>query len=314
MTTTMTHRRLIAAPPDVVYRLVEDVSVWPVVFGPSVYVRHLERRPAEERFRIWALVAGEVRDWVSLRELDPDARRISFRQQRTHAPVTSMGGTWTCHPVDGGHTEVVLDHDFTVAGSDDELAAITSAVDHNSNEELEALARIAELGYPIDEVIDTFVDTVELDGSVSDGYDFVYRSDLWPSRLPHVDRAELTEDVPGVQHMEMDTVTAGGDAHTTRSIRLCFSDELIVYKQLLPPRMLFGHNGEWEFRQGSSGAEVSARHTVAINPVAAREVLGEHTTLAEARQYLREALGNNGKATLAHAGDYVRARKDVSLD
>jgi aromatase len=203
---------------------------------------------------------------------------------------------------------VVLDHTFEVA-DDDARARIAAAVDHNSEQELAALGRIAELGYPLDEVVDTFSDTVELPGSTEDGYEFVNRSDLWPTRLPHVLRVALTEDEPGVQHMEMDTVTAGGGAHTTRSIRLCFPSGRIVYKQLLPPEILFGHSGEWTFVQGESGVTVVATHTVAINPTAARAVLGESSTLADARQYLRDALGGNGRATVRHAGEYMRARQ-----
>ncbi|WP_242423651.1 aromatase/cyclase, partial [Frankia sp. EI5c] len=149
---------------------------------------------------------------------------------------------------------------------------------------------------------------VVLDRRLADVYDFVYRGDLWAERLPHVARAEMTEEEPGIQHLEMDTVTADGAAHTTRSVRVCQQNRSIAYKQLLPPRMLLGHSGEWTFTQRGDGVEVTATHTVAIDPGAAREVLGESSTPADARAHLRRALGGNGRATLAQAGRFVGSR------
>lgn len=301
------HTKVIGAPPEVPYELIDDVSRWPVIFAPSVHVRHLEKSPGEERFRLWAVVGGEVRNWVSRRELDRAGARITFEQERTHPPIEAMQGRWTFRPLPGDRTEVVLDHRFSVAGGDEVLDTITDAVHRNSEQELDALARIAELGHPVDELIYGFSDTIELGGASDAAYEFVNRSDLWPQRLPHVDRVELTEDEPGIQHMEMDTRTADGSTHTTRSVRICCAGKTIAYKQQLPPSMLFGHSGEWRFAEGSSGAVVTASHTVGIDPAAARRVLGEHSTLADAQRYLREALGGNGRATLEHARDIVQS-------
>lgn len=302
----MTHALVVDAPPEALYELVADVRRWPVVFGPSVHVRVLERHPDRERFQLWAVVAGEVKNWVSRRTLDEQALRITFEQERSHPPIAAMSGAWTFRALSPGRTEVVLDHRFSVTGGEEVLATITAAVDRNSEQELAALGRIAGLGHPVDEVIQTFSDTAELPCTAADAYDFVHRSDLWPERLPHVGRVVLSEPQPGVQDMEMDTVTADGGAHTTRSIRLCFEGERIVYKQLVPPGLLFGHSGEWEFTDGPNGALVTARHTVAVDPAAAGKLLGEHSTLADAQRYLRDALGGNGRATMAHAGEFAR--------
>lgn len=304
MDTTMTHTLTVAAPVSEVYRLVADVTLWPVVFGPTVHVRHLSRTERDERFQLWAVVAGEVRSWVSRRELDPVAHRVTFRQEHSRPPIAGMSGAWSFHPRSDGGTEVVLDHTFRVTDAA-ALETISAAVDRNSTEELAALGRFAELDHPLDQVIDTFADTVLLDGPLTDVYDFVHRSDLWPQRLPHVARVELSEDESGVQHMEMDTVTADGAAHTTRSIRVCTAHSDIAYKQLLPPKLLLGHSGQWTFAQLGDRVKVTASHTVAIDPEAARTVLGDHSTLEQARLYLREALGGNGRATLARAGLHV---------
>ena len=55
-------------------------------------------------------------------------------------------------------------------------------------------------------------------------------------RLPHVARVVLTEDTPGLQFLEMDTRTKDGSTHTTKSVRVCFPDTRIAYKQITLPR------------------------------------------------------------------------------
>jgi aromatase len=308
MTTSMTHRRVVAASVDDVYRMVADVTLWPVIFSPTVHLQHLERSEHEERFQLWAMVAGKVQTWVSRRRLDPLLHRITFRQEQSHPPVVGMSGSWTFTRLPGGHTEVVLDHAFDVT-HDEALPGISSAVDRNSTEELAALGRIAELGRPVEEVVDRFSDTVVMDGPLAEIYDFVYRSDLWPGRLPHVARVALTEDEPGIQDMTMETVTADGARHTTRSIRVCVAGSLVAYKQLVPPAILLGHSGQWTFSQRGHQVEVMATHTVAIDFHAARSALGGNSTLDQVREHVRQALGGNGRATLAHAGAFVAGRR-----
>jgi aromatase len=302
------HTRVVAAPATDVYALVADVTRWPVIFEPSVAVQHLHRGPDEERFRLWATVNGAVANWTSRRVLDPAQRRISFEQERSHPPIASMGGQWMFDETGTGATTITLDHHFSVLpGTDAE--EVSRAVDRNSETELAALGRIAELGHPVDEVVHTFSDTVTLDATAADLYDFVHRSDRWPEHVPHVGRVDLTEDADGVQLMEMDTVTAGDHTHTTKSVRICFPGDRIVYKQLLPPAILFGHSGSWEFADGPHGVEITARHTVAIDPAAARRTLGPDTDLAQARAYLEEALGTNSRNTLLCAVRYAAARR-----
>ncbi|MFF7726123.1 aromatase/cyclase [Streptomyces sp. NPDC008001] len=304
------HTLDVSAPPEVLYGLVADVTTWPAIFGPSVHVHHLERGERAERFEIWATVNGKVSTWTSRRTLDPEALRVTFRQERSQAPIASMGGEWIFEALPGGGTRVVLLHDFTAVGDAPEtVAAVNAALDRNSPEELAALARIAEYGGTASDVVFSFTDTVELTGSAADAFDFVNRADLWAERLPHVRQARLTEDVPGIQDLEMDTVTADGSAHTTRSTRICRGPEWIAYKQHVMPKLLLGHSGLWHFTdKPGGGAVATARHTVAVNPEAVTAVLGADATLADARQYLRDALGRNSLATMAHAATYAEER------
>jgi aromatase len=308
------HTHLSWAPADVLYGLVADVTRWPVLLGPTLHAEVLEQADDEERFVLWALVNGEAKTWTSRRTRSAGERRIRFTQERSQPPIGSMGGAWHFRPAPGGATELVLEHDFTAAGDDPAvLDQLTAAVDRNSRDELAALAglaeRLAEHHLAPDDVVFAFEDEVRVTAPPEDIYTFVHRSDLWPERLPHVARVALGTPRPGVQDMEMDTVTPEGGHHTTRSIRLCFPecfpDRQIVYKQLVPPALLLGHSGSWDFRpdpDGAGGTVVTARHMVAIDPGRIEEVLGAGRTLADARSWLRSALGANSRATLSHAG------------
>ena len=301
----LVHTHTVAAPAGVVYGLVADTTRWPVIFGPTVHVHHLERSPGRERFQMWAYVNGEVKTWISRRTLDEAQLCIRFQQERSQAAVASMGGQWLFRPLPGGRTEVVLEHHLAAVDDDAEaVQLLTAAVNRNSPDELAVLGRVAELGYPIEEIVFSFEDSVPVTGSAADAYRFVHRADLWPTRLPHVNRVDLQEEQPGIQNMEMDTVTPDGLCHTTRSVRLCFPEESIVYKQLTPPAMLLGHSGAWRF---GAGGTVTATHMVALDPAAVRGHPSPATTVADARAYFRQALGANSRTTLSYAGTFTPA-------
>nr|WSZ99034.1 aromatase/cyclase [Streptomyces sp. NBC_00857] len=303
------HTLTVSAPARVLYDLVADVTRWPAVFGPSVHVRHLERDEHTERFEIWALVNGEVANWASRRVLDPRRLYVRFDQERSHPPIGSMGGGWLFRELPDGQTEVILRHRFSAVDDDPAtVERIHQALDRNSPLELAALARIAELGHPVEDVVFSFTDVVSLRGPASEAYEFVNRADLWADRLPHVARAELTETAPGVQDLRMDTRTADGSTHSTHSVRVCRAPEWIAYKQLATPRLLSGHSGLWTFAEGPDGPVATATHTVVLNPEAVAEVLGEGSTLADARSYVREALGRNSLTTMDHAASHAGAR------
>jgi aromatase len=247
------------------------------------------------------VVNGEVVDWTSRRELDRPGLRIAFAQERSFPPVTAMDGDWTFRPLADGRTEIVLRHRFAVDGDRRALERVAAGVDHNSEKELAALERVAAQGHPVDDVVLTFADTVPLPQGTASAYRFVAESDRWPTRLPHVRRVTLRRPGPGVQDMEMETVTQDGGVHTTRSLRLCFPEEnRIVYTQLRPPSVLLGHSGSWVFTGGPLPQAV-ATHTVVIDAKRVPQLLGPDATLADARAHLRTVLGANSRATLGAA-------------
>ena len=309
---TTAHDVDVAAPAGVVYGLIADATHWPWYFPPNVHVEQLEFDGRSERLRMWATANGQVRSWTSSRQLSPQDRRITFRQDLPAAPVKSMLGTWIVEELDAHNSRLTLLHDFTVEGDDPAgVAWVEQAVDSNSRTELGNLSRIAEKWSRLDELILVFEDSVRVRGGAELVYDFLYQVGQWPQRVPHVSRLDVTEDEPGVQVMSMDTTTADGSTHTTESVRVCFPHAgRIVYKQTVTPALMTAHTGEWSVVPDEDGVTVTSQHSVVLREENVEAVLGPGATVADARRYVREALGRNSLATLElakrHAGAAVR--------
>ncbi len=118
----------------------------------------------------------------------------------------------------------------------------------------------------------------------------------------------IEEDVPNLQTMEMDTRTADGSVHTTKSIRVCFPGERIVYKQVVLPALMTAHTGRWSLLPTATGVRAVSQHSVMVKDSAIRAVLGEDATLASAKAFIRTALGGNSTATLKLAKAHAEAR------
>jgi aromatase len=142
-------------------------------------------------------------------------------------------------------------------------------------------------------------------------FDFLNEANLWNVRLPHVARVDLTEPTPGVQVLEMDTLTKDGKKHTTRSVRVCFPTERIVYKQIVLPALMTLHTGCWTIAADpADGAAltVTSQHTVSINEANIHRVLGPDADVAAARTFVQGALSANSLATLRHAKEFAESR------
>ncbi|MEU6918096.1 aromatase/cyclase [Streptomyces olindensis] len=305
------HEITVQAPAQDVYRLLAEVENWPRLFPPSVYVEVLEREADLERIRIWATANGEAKNWTSIRQLDPESLRITFRQEVSAPPVASMSGTWVVEPRGETETRLRLLHQYRAVDDDPKgLEWIDEAVDRNSREELPGVKAGLEEATRTAELTLSFVDSVTVNGSAKDLYDFVNDAHLWSERLPHVNQVKLTEDTPGLQVLRMETLTKDGSAHTTESVRVCFPHHKIVYKQTTLPALMKLHTGYWTFEEGADGVTTAgSQHTVVINAENIAAVLGPEAGVAEAREFIRGALGNNSLATLGHAKDYAEARR-----
>ncbi|MFD7666453.1 aromatase/cyclase [Streptomyces sp. NPDC059788] len=304
------HSITVAAPAETVYGIVADVTTWPQYFAPNVHVEHLERTADTERIRIWATANGEVKSWTSRRTLDAAGLRVDFRQEVSQPPVAAMGGAWVVTPAGDAACLLELHHDFEAVGDDPAgVEWITAAVDRNSAAELDGIKELAEAAGELDELVFTFDDTVHMAADGADVFDFLNRADLWPERLPHVARLDLTEDEPGVQVMAMDTSAADGSVHTTESVRVVFGRDRIVYKQTTVPALMTAHTGRWTIEPAGDGVDVTSRHTVTLKPSAVEKVLGAGRTVADAREYVHRALSTNSTNTLKLARDHAEARR-----
>ncbi|MFD5268540.1 aromatase/cyclase [Streptomyces sp. NPDC058335] len=303
------HEITVSAPAAAVYRLIAEVENWPRVFPPTIYVDHLEREGDTERIRIWATANGEAKNWTSRRVLDPAGLRIEFRQEVSTPPVAAMGGTWIIEPQDAGTSRIRLLHDYRAVDDDpDGLRWIDEAVDRNSRSELSALKTNVELAHAAEEVTFSFEDSVRIDGSAKDAYDFINEAHLWQERLPHVASVRLDEEVPGLQTLEMETRAKDGSTHLTKSYRVCFEGRKIAYKQVTLPALMTLHTGYWTFTQDADGTTASSQHTVVLNTGNIARILGPRAGVAEAREYVRTALSTNSRATLGHAKAHAEAR------
>ncbi|PRW64209.1 aromatase/cyclase [Actinopolyspora mortivallis] len=305
------HEINIAAPAREIYRLLAEVENWPRIFPPSVYVDYLERGGSEERIRIWATANGEAKNWSSRRVLDPERMRISFRQETPASPVAEMGGSWIIESSGPETSRVRLLHDYRAIDDDpDSTDWIEQAVDRNSRSELASLKNNIELVTGTEELTLSFEDSMEVHGSAKDLYDFVNEAQLWQERLPHVASVQLREDTPGLQQLRMDTTTKDGSTHTTESVRVCFPNHRIAYKQTTLPALMTVHTGRWDFVEGDNGVTTAtSQHTVVINTDNIPVVLGDEAGISEARSFIRNALGNNSRTTLGHAKEYAEARR-----
>ncbi|MFJ5265804.1 aromatase/cyclase [Streptomyces sp. NPDC088387] len=306
------HEITISAPAAAVYRLLAEVTNWPLIFPPTIHVDRQEAAGNEERIRIWATANGEPKTWTSHRTLDAAARRITFRQEVPAPPVAAMSGTWIVE--DAGHdsARVRLLHDYRAVGDDPhDLLWIERAVDKNSTAELAALKDNVERVHRADteDLTFSFTDTVTIDGAAKDAFDFVNEAGRWSERLPHVARVRFTEDTPGLQELEMDTRAKDGSTHTTKSYRVVTSPTRIAYKQVTLPALMTLHTGVWTFEETNTGASASSQHTVTLNTANITAVLGPQATVADARAYVHGALSTNSLATLGHAKAYAERNR-----
>jgi len=109
---------------------------------------------------------------------------------------------------------------------------------------------------------------------------------------------------PNIQFFDMETKAPDGSVHSTRSVRVCRPEHLIVYKQTVLPALLDAHTGHWRMVETPEGVLASARHTVTIKR-SALPLLGEHTTVNDARRYLRRSLSVHAVRNLTLAKDYA---------
>ncbi|WP_067794017.1 SRPBCC family protein [Actinomadura formosensis] len=280
----------VAAPAEAVFDLIADAPAWPQFFRPEVHAEYLSRGDGSDLLRRWFLTPEQdaVRVRTYRRVLDRGALRIAFENDEERTT-----GAWTFTPLSPDETGVELRYEPGSAGGSvpAELASEAAAW-------IDGITRAAEPpGGDLGDLVLSFEDTLFIGGAAADAYAVLYEADKWPERIEHVARLDMSEDVPGIQFFDMDTRTPDGAEHTTRSVRVCLPERLIVYKQINLPKLLAAHTGHWRFTPTREGLIAGARHTVTVKP-SALGILGPDATVEDARRYLRRVLGANSTKNL----------------
>ncbi|MFG3249686.1 aromatase/cyclase [Streptomyces sp. NPDC048187] len=302
---------LVAAPAERVRSLVDDVVGWTQLHEPAVHAHVLRDAGDERLIRHWALTGRDsVRTWTARHTRSADGSRVSFAHVTPEAPFASLEGAWTFQERDG-KTRVEMRHDFTLsegsAGLADEL---TARLREGGRAYLSTLGRAAESHEELDRLIISFADSLFIAGDLKDAYDYLWEADKWEERIPHIAKLDLEEPAPGIQFFDMHTSTPDGSSHRTRSVRVTVEPDIIVYKQTELPALLDGHTGHWKFTRTPEGVIAEARHTATIKP-SALHILGEGTTVQDARNYLRRVLSANSVSNLRLAKAYAEERAGV---
>ena len=297
---TARHSVRVAAPPRQVYQLIADTARWPQIFEPTVHVEHLGGSGNTERVRLWQLIDNEVRAGDAVRELNPRRMQVRFRREKALHPAHSMGGLWMVVPKRSGCV-VALDHYYRVVDDDPaDTGWLEAVVAQTSAALLSSVREAAERGPALDRLFLTCADSVDIDGDPADVYDFLARAQDWPQRLPHVDRLLMDEDVPDVQHLESDVRLANGSVHTTRTVRVCFPQTRIVYKQVTPPAVMRAHTGSYTLTKLPHAVRATAAHSVVLRHESTRDLV---------RQVLRDL----NLVALGRAKDFAEARRPASI-
>ncbi|MEY2248941.1 SRPBCC family protein [Streptomyces sp. BF23-18] len=239
------HTVAVAAPPGVVYGLLADAPRWPLHLPSCLHVERVDFDGARDRLQVWHLRNGRVRCTHARRTLHPQERRIDFElrdspqpdspQAGAVQPDAVQSGSWSVSPQGAGRSLLTLHrrHPAACGAACQEPGALQAQI----RAQLEAVREAAERWDRLDELLLSFEDSVYACGSPEIVYDFLYRVADWADLVPHVERAEVTEDRPGVQRTLLHTSDPGtGDTSVTSAVRLCFpAAGRIVHKQIPAP-------------------------------------------------------------------------------
>ncbi|MEU3090296.1 nuclear transport factor 2 family protein [Streptomyces massasporeus] len=174
------HHIIVRAPADTVFAIVSDVAQWPRFFAETVHIEPLGPAGDELRLRIWRTseeAVGELRTWVSRVRLDPERKIMTFRQEKSPAPLAAMSGEWHVQPLGADRSRIVLTHAYQVL---DESAqpALDAIIDRNSDLELGRLRDAAEQDHLHGGLVVTADSSAELPLTAEDLYERLTRRSL----------------------------------------------------------------------------------------------------------------------------------------
>lgn len=294
LTFSSVHETRAAVDAATLLNQLHDVSLWPVLFPPTIAGEILSADGSGQRIRLWAMASGVPTSWESTRVLTEDG--VSFRQAKTAPQLSAMEGQWEVIE-DGRSCTVRLHHRWELADPAHE-AFVADAVDQNSTSELAALASAADRTA----VIVSFEDSVEGPASAREALDLLWRGENWPRLLSHVVATDVAPLDERSHLLDMLTASADGPTHQTQSIRV-LDGKNIRYKQLSHPAALSGHAGTWTVEESPRGCRITSAHIVGLT----QEGVDQAGGLEQVEQAVRRQIGGNSIRTMNHVFDELRA-------
>ncbi|QKV93065.1 SRPBCC family protein [Streptomyces sp. NA02950] len=173
------HDVTVRAPADIVFGIVSDFAQWPRFFPETVHIEPLGTDGGELRLQIWRApqgASGEVKTWVSRVRLDSGRRSMTFRQERSSAPLAALSGEWHIEPLDADRSRIVLTHAYQVIDESFQ-AGLDALIDRNSDLELGHLRDAAEQDHLAGGLVVTAGSSAELPLAAEDLYGRLSRMD-----------------------------------------------------------------------------------------------------------------------------------------
>ncbi len=255
------HTVPVAAPADVVYGLLADSPAGRSCCPPT-FMSNASTSTAPRRACVCGgcgMVRCVPRPSAACCGRQSAVSPSSWTVPTCPAHRRPASGAW--HPTAPGRCLVTLRHE-SPAGPGSTPEALESDV----RAELTALCEAAGRWDRLDELLLSFEDSVHVSGSPELVYDFLYRVEDWADLVPHVERADVTEDRPGVQEAVLHTCEPDtGRTLVSECVRLCFpAAGRIVHKETLTPDPVASHYGEWYLEPGETGVRVVSVHHVML--------------------------------------------------
>ena len=302
------HEVTVAAPPDLVYRLLADLANWPWIFRPFVHAERLGADGPFDRVGMWTTTGDQVEHWVALRRLDEARLRIDFRPEEPAAPLATMERSWIVEPRSGGSCTVRLLHRCSVLGDDPSaLESTARVIDTIADAETQAVKRAAELVAGTPELKVEVTDTVGIAGSEKAVHHALHDVRSWPGILPHVARAEVVQDTDGRQLVEIETVERSGKPLAMRTARVSLAPYAVVYKQLALPPISSSHHVRWHIEPTAGGVEVTSHQTVIVEPPGIERMLGSGKGTADATEFIQRELSAKVRLVLDGVKKHIEA-------
>jgi aromatase len=226
-----------------------------------------------------------------------------YRPEVAPPPMTQLQRTLLVEPLSEQDSLVRLLHTCRLAGGDQAAKeAIRRMTDEVGNAELAALKAAAER---TGDSLMVLRDTVRINGSGRDVFDFLRAAQHWPQRLPHVSEVSVRETVPNLQLLEMSTVEKDGGSLTTKVARVCLPNRAVVFKHLLLPPLGASHTVRWLIEEDSDGVTVTSEHTVVVDEAGVVKMLGNGARLADAKAFIDHELTTKTRLILDRAKAHV---------